>query len=59
MVYDPRNPAADTNGYVAMPNVNVVEEMVNMMSASRAYQTNAELVNNAKTLMLRTLAIGQ
>lgn len=59
MVYDPRNPAADGNGYVAMPNVNVVEEMVNMMSASRAYQTNAELVNNAKTLMLRTLAIGQ
>jgi flagellar basal-body rod protein FlgC len=59
MVYDPRNPAADGNGYVTMPNVNVVEEMVNMMSASRAYQTNAELVNNAKTLMLRTLAIGQ
>lgn len=59
MTYDPKNPAADEKGYVAMPNVNVVEEMVNMMSASRAYQTNAEVMNTAKTLMLKTLAIGQ
>jgi len=59
MIYDPKNPAADEKGYVAMPNVNVVEEMVNMISASRAYQTNAEVMNTAKTLMLKTLAIGQ
>ena len=59
LVYDPKNPAADEKGYVSMPNVNVVEEMVNMISASRAYQTNAEVMNTAKTLMLKTLAIGQ
>lgn len=59
MVYDPKNSAADEKGYVSMPNVNVVEEMVNMISASRAYQTNAEVMNTAKTLMLKTLAIGQ
>lgn len=59
MTYDPANPAADGNGYVAMPNVNVVEEMVNMISASRAYQTNAEVMSSTKSLMLKTLAIGQ
>jgi len=59
MTYDPANPAADERGYVAMPNVNVVEEMVNMISASRAYQTNAEVMNTAKMLMMKTLAIGQ
>ena len=59
MTYDPSNPAADAKGYVAMPNVNVVEEMVNMISASRAYQTNAEVMNTAKALMTKTLAIGQ
>ncbi|MDK9725932.1 MAG: flagellar basal body rod protein FlgC [Sterolibacteriaceae bacterium MAG5] len=59
MTYDPKNPAADDKGYVAMPNVNVVEEMVNMISASRAYQTNTEVMNAAKSLMLKTLAIGQ
>jgi flagellar basal-body rod protein FlgC len=59
MTYDPANPAADEKGYVAMPNVNVVEEMVNMISASRAYQTNAEVMNTAKALMTKTLAIGQ
>lgn len=58
-VYDPANPAANAEGYVSMPNVNVVEEMVNMISASRSYQTNAEVMNTAKTLMQRTLAIGQ
>ena len=58
-VYDPKNPAANEQGYVNMPNVNVVEEMVNMISASRAYQNNAEVMNTAKTLMQRTLAIGQ
>lgn len=59
LVFDPNNPAADGKGYVAMPNVNVVEEMVNMISASRSYQANAELMNTAKQLALRTLAIGQ
>jgi flagellar basal-body rod protein FlgC len=59
MTYDPTSPAANAEGYVAMPNVNVVEEMVNMISASRAYQNNAEVMNTAKSLMLKTLAIGQ
>ena len=59
MVYDPKNPAADAKGYVAFPNVNVVEEMTNMISASRSYQTNVEVMNTAKTMMLRTLQIGQ
>ena len=59
MVHDPRHPLADEKGYVTMPNVNVIEEMVNMISASRSYQTNAELMNTAKTLLLKTLQIGQ
>jgi flagellar basal-body rod protein FlgC len=59
MVYDPRNPAADDKGYVTMPNVSVVDEMVNMISASRSYQTNAEVMNTAKQLLLKTLTIGQ
>lgn len=59
MVYDPKNPAADDKGYVAYSNVNVVEEMTNMISASRSYQTNVEVMNTAKTMMLRTLSIGQ
>jgi flagellar basal-body rod protein FlgC len=57
MVYDPKSPAADEKGYVEMPNVNVVEEMVNMISASRAYQTNSEIMSAAKTLLIKTLAI--
>jgi flagellar basal-body rod protein FlgC len=59
MQYDPANPAANPQGYVSLPNVNVVEEMVNMISASRAYQTNAEVMNTARALMSKTLAIGQ
>mgnify|MGYP003411436288 CR=1 FL=1 len=59
LVYEPGNPAANAEGYVEMPNVNVVEEMVNMISASRAYQNNAEVMNTAKALMQKTLAIGQ
>ena len=59
MVFDPKHPQADEKGYVAMPNVNVVEEMVNMISPSRSYQTNAETMNTAKTMLLKTLAIGQ
>jgi flagellar basal-body rod protein FlgC len=59
MVYDPTHPMADAQGYVAMPNVNVVDEMVNMISASRAYQNNVEVMNTSKTLLLKTLTIGQ
>jgi flagellar basal-body rod protein FlgC len=59
MVYDPKNPLADDKGYVAMPNVNVVDEMVNMLSASRAYQNNVEVMNTAKTMLSKTLTIGQ
>jgi flagellar basal-body rod protein FlgC len=59
MVYDPRHPGADEKGYVAMPNVSVVDEMVNMISASRSYQTNAEVMNTAKQLLLKTLTLGQ
>ncbi len=58
-MYDPKNPMADDKGYVSMPNVNVVDEMVNMLSASRAYQNNVETMNAAKTLLLKTLTIGQ
>jgi flagellar basal-body rod protein FlgC len=58
-VYDPKNPLADGKGYVTMPNVNVVEEMVNMISASRSYQSNVEMMNTTKTLLLKTLSLGQ
>lgn len=58
-VYQPGHPMADDQGYVTMPNVNVVEEMVNMISASRAYQNNVETLNTAKTLLAKTLTIGQ
>ena len=59
LVFDPKNPHANADGYVAMPNVNVVEEMTNMISASRSYQANVEVLNTAKTLMVKTLTIGQ
>jgi flagellar basal-body rod protein FlgC len=59
LMYNPNHPLADANGYVAMPNVNVVEEMVNMISASRSYQTNVDTMNAAKTMLLKTLTIGQ
>ena len=59
LVYDPKHPLADDKGYVAYPNVDVVEEMVNMISASRSYQTNTEVMATAKDLMSRTLALLQ
>lgn len=59
MLYNPTHPHADANGYVAMPNVDVTEEMVNMMSASRAYQNNVDTMNMAKTLLIKTLSLGQ
>lgn len=59
MVYDPSNPYADTQGYVQMPNVNVVEEMANMISASRSYQANVEMMNTAKMMIQKALTLGQ
>jgi flagellar basal-body rod protein FlgC len=56
-VYDPGSSFADGNGYVQMPNVNPVDEMVNMISAQQDYQANLEAFNVAKTLALRTLSI--
>jgi flagellar basal-body rod protein FlgC len=58
-VYDPKHPLADKDGYVNMPNVNVVDEMVNMLSASRSYQNNVDTMNAAKTMLLKTLTLGQ
>jgi flagellar basal-body rod protein FlgC len=57
-VYDPKHPHADAEGYVSMSNVNVVEEMVNMISASRSYQNNVEVLNTAKNLLAKTLNLG-
>lgn len=57
--YEPGNPMANSEGYVFASNVNEVEEMANMISASRSYQSNAEIFNTTKTLMLRTLQLGQ
>ncbi|WP_058913546.1 flagellar basal body rod protein FlgC [Entomohabitans teleogrylli] len=59
LVYQPGNPLADAQGYVRMPNVDVVGEMVNTISASRSYQANVEVMNSAKALMLKTLTLGQ
>ena len=56
--FDPKNPLADAQGYVTMPNVDVVGEMVNMISASRSYQNNVEVMNTAKTMLLKTLQLG-
>ncbi len=57
--YHPGHPAADAEGYVYRSNVNVVEEMANMISASRTYQGNVEVVNAAKQMLLRTLSLGR
>ena len=58
-VHDPKHPSADRDGYVTYSNVNAVEEMVNMISASRSYQNNLEVMNTAKSLLLKTLQLGQ
>ena len=58
-VLDPKHPQADAEGYVTYSNVNAVEEMVNMISASRSYQNNIEVMNTAKSLLLKTLQLGQ
>ncbi|WP_339485886.1 flagellar basal body rod protein FlgC [Pseudomonas sp. EL_65y_Pfl2_R95] len=57
--YEPNHPAADENGYVYYPNVNVVEEMADMISASRAFQTNVEMMNTAKQMLQKVLTLGQ
>jgi flagellar basal-body rod protein FlgC len=57
--YDPGNPLADANGYVYSSNVNTVEQMADMISASRSYQNDADVLNTSKQLMLDTLKLGQ
>jgi flagellar basal-body rod protein FlgC len=59
MEYAPNHPLADDVGYIYKSNVNTVEEMANMMSASRSYQNNVEVLNTAKQLILQTLKMGQ
>ena len=57
--YDPNHPEADGNGYVALPNINVMEEMVNMISATRSYEANVSAIKAAKAMALKALEIGQ
>jgi len=57
--YQPHHPMADEDGYVFYPNVNVVEEMADMISASRSFQINVEIMNTAKTMVQRVLTLGQ
>ncbi|HUN92726.1 MAG TPA: flagellar basal body rod protein FlgC [Burkholderiaceae bacterium] len=57
-VYSPGHPQADEDGYVTMSNVNVVDEMVNMISASRSYQTNIDVMSTAKSMLQQTLQLG-
>ena len=56
-VYDPSHPDADENGYLTLPNINVVEEMVNMVNASKAYEANAAIANTAKTMIQAAIGI--
>lgn len=57
MVFDPSHPDADASGYVSLPNINVIEEMVNMLAASRAYEANLTLISTYKDMFLKTLDI--
>ncbi|CAM2799874.1 MULTISPECIES: flagellar basal body rod protein FlgC [Moritella] len=57
--FNPNHPLADENGYVYRPNVNVMEEMANMISASRSYQTNVQIADSAKQMLNKTLTLGQ
>lgn len=57
--YSPEHPMADKDGYIYKPNVNVIEEMTNMISASRSYQTNVQLAESAKNMLNKTLQLGQ
>lgn len=58
-IFDPKHPMADAEGYITQSNVNTVEEMVNMISASRSYQNNVEVMNTTQQLLLKTLQLGQ
>ncbi|CAH0534135.1 Flagellar basal-body rod protein FlgC [Vibrio stylophorae] len=57
--YDPNHPMANAEGYIFKPNINVVEEMANMISASRSYQTNVQVADASKQMLMRTLQMGQ
>jgi len=57
--YRPDHPMADANGNIYLPNVNLVEEMANMISASRSYQTNIEVMNTSKQMLMKTLTLGE
>ena len=57
--YSPEHPMADSDGYIYKPNVNVIEEMTNMISASRSYQTNVQVAESAKSMVTKTLTLGQ
>jgi flagellar basal-body rod protein FlgC len=57
-LHDPKHPLADAEGYVSLPNVNVAEEMVNMISAARSYENNIEVMNTARSLLTKTLQLG-
>jgi len=59
LVYDPSHPDADERGYVAMPNINLMEEMVDMINASRAFEANAAAARNARNMAQRALELGQ
>lgn len=57
LVYNPNHPDADANGYVAMPNINIVTEMVNMVAAQRAYEANVTVMGAAKSMAMKSLEI--
>lgn len=58
-IYDPNNPYANKDGYLDVPDINIIQEMLDMMSASRAYEANVQAFNNAKTIALKALSIGK
>jgi flagellar basal-body rod protein FlgC len=59
MIYEPGHPDADANGMVAMPNINLHEEMADMIAASRAFEANLAVVKNSRAMALQTLSIGK
>ena len=59
LMYDPSHPDADEEGYVRMPNINIIEEMVNMISASRSYEANITAINSSKAMIAKTLELGR
>jgi flagellar basal-body rod protein FlgC len=59
MIYDPGHPDANTSGYVAVPDINVMEEMVNILSATRSYEANVAVVNATKSMVTKALEIGR